>query len=222
MRSEANKQRRKQKLWVLKDRRKYYKFLCKVEYDLLKDYEKEVLYCAEPGTGLWEPLVYISLEDIEADYKENKTRDSPPWPCIQGMCDQSSASPWKNRIPGGFFIREPGYHRVKRKKYEWGTVYHTNYHGGFPYFTYSRSYKSDPAKWFERLEELHWKIGKKRKDEAESKRFHAALEKKQELLMKEHDAAMQKARVRGVTPNTETVNFFRALAFGGLGKTDDA
>ena len=171
MRSEANKQRRKAKLRGLKDRRKYYKFLCKVEYDLLKDYEKEVLFFAKPGTGLWEPLVYISLEDIEADYKENKTRDSPPGPCIQGWCDQNSASPWENRMPGGFFIREPGYHRVKRKRYEWGTVYPTNYHGGFPYFTRSRNYKSDPAKWFERLEELHWKISKKRKAESEVKRL---------------------------------------------------
>ena len=238
MRSKINRWQCSQRKKRHRNYRKFYGFVYRLHNGCLKVQEAKALRYELRGRNEWfkfcyDPLVYISQEDIDRHFENTIwEKDDFPFNCIEVWVDDPFACPYGGNGAvrhNAWLISEPGYYRVSvsfRTKAESNTKrthYTMKHYNGMPYFNrhndrnynnyVSRAYHEVLKHYSEIEESIH-----KEKREIEyikactyNRLKNAQILKKVTARQKIRD---QVSRVRGVTPTKETVAFFQALAVG--------
>tara|TARA_Y100000004_G_scaffold170582_1_gene205758 strand:+ start:741 stop:1493 length:753 start_codon:yes stop_codon:yes gene_type:complete len=246
VRSKANRKKRFNKHWenkgYTKKAIKFYKFLCKVKFKMLKDYEADIIYWEINHSGwlrdLWQPLVYISQEYINKVSKEQEDVHVRSVPFIRVWVHWDGSNPYRGN---GFthqpskhewHIVKPGYYRlhIRRKSYLWNQemkylVHEMFYHKGMPAFNprNARCYVNAPTRAFHKLNYHYEEIKKQKlaekqaiKDRKEDTYNRLKNKRIMQNIMERERNKERASRVRGITPTRETVAFFQALAVGSV------
>lgn len=244
MRSEANREKRFYKHWenkgYTKKAIKFYKFLCKVKFKMLKDYEVDIIDWEINYSGwlrdLWQPLVYISQEYINKVSKEQEDVHGRRVPFIRVWVHWDGSNPYRGNglthqpSKHEWHIVKPGYYRlhIRRKSYLWNQemeylTYEMFYHKGMPAFNprNTRCYVNAPTRAFHQLNYHYQEIKKQKLAEKQAikDRKEETYNRLKNKRVMQNVIARQKERerlkrVRGIVPTKATTAFFQALAVG--------
>jgi len=236
VRSKRNRNKcRREKDW---DRRyrKFYGFVYRLQNNDLKDNEKvplryDLKYESWTLKDCYQPLQYISQEEIDAHFNNPETYESGSYrkPCIEAFVKCPFACPYRERSNYCWIIDRPGYYRVDIEPMydEGGRIYRYKYkmhhYNGMPYFNYDndRCYNNYVSRAYHQVlkhySEIQRNIFKeKREIEYRKKCTYNRLKNAQiiKIVTARQKVRERASRVRGVTPTKETTAFFQALAIG--------
>ena len=249
MRSKRNRHKCKDRRDYDRTRRKFYGFVYRLHNGCLKVQEAKALRYELRGRNEWlkfcyDPLVYISQEDIDRHFENTIwEKDDYPFNCIEVWVDDPFASPYGGNGAvrhNAWLISEPGYYRVsvtfetKAKSNTKRTHYTMKHYNGMPYFNYhnDRNYNNYVSRAYHQVlkhySEIEESILKKKREIEESIRWEKReMEYRKactynrlknarilKMITARQKVREQSNRVRGVTPTKETIAFFQALAIG--------
>ena len=236
MRSKINRWQCRQRKERHRNYRKFYGFVYRLHNKDLKDNEKPPLkydlkYESWTLKDCYQPLRYISQEEIDAHFNNPETYESGSYrkPCIEAFVKCPFACPYRGRRNYCWIIDRPGYYRVDiEPMYDAdGRIYRYKYkmhhYNGMPYFNHhnDRCCNNYVSRAYHKVLKYYSDIKKQvRRDklEVEMRKTETYQRLKLKQILKREEARMdsrkRSKRVSGVVVTGQTKSFFQALAMG--------